>query len=86
MTSTQFSVRLPDEQKDFLDALADATDRTRNQLISSAVGKMKENYEFVLAKIAEGDADYKAGRIVSMSEAEQRTQAIIDKALKKSSS
>ncbi len=86
MSSTQFSVRLPDDQKDFLDTLADATDRTRNQLISSAVGKMKENYEFVLAKIEAGDEDFAKGRTVSMSEAERRTQLVIDRVRTKSAS
>jgi predicted transcriptional regulator len=80
MSSTQFSVRLPDAQKEFLDTLANATDRSRNHLISAAVSKMMENYQFVLAKIEQGDADYEAGRIVSMDDAERRTQAVIDQA------
>jgi predicted transcriptional regulator len=81
--SSQFSVRLPDEQKEFLDSLAEATSSTRNHVISAAVAKMMDNYKFVLKKIEEGDADYEAGRIVSMEEAERRTQAIIDNAMKR---
>jgi predicted transcriptional regulator len=85
MSSTQFSVRLPDEQKEFLDSLASAKDRSRNHLISAAVSKMMENYKFVLMKIDEGDADYEAGRVISMEEAERRTQAVIDQAKQRKS-
>jgi predicted transcriptional regulator len=79
MTDT-FSVRMPKSQRNFLDKMAKATDRTRNHIISSAVGKMIENYDFVMAKIQEGEADMKAGRVVSLSEVERRSQAIIDNA------
>jgi predicted transcriptional regulator len=78
VSSTQFSIRLPDEQKEFLDNLADATDRTRNQIISSAVGKLMENYAYVLEKIEQGEADVAAGRVFDTGEVERRTQAIID--------
>jgi predicted transcriptional regulator len=81
--SSQFSVRLPDHQKNFLDSLAEATNSTRNHVIGAAVAKMMDNYQFVLAKLAEGDADYKSGRVVSMEEAERRTQAIIDQISKR---
>jgi predicted transcriptional regulator len=79
MSNTEFSIRLPDDQKDFLDSLAAATQTTRNEVISTVVGKMKENYDFVMAKIAAGEADIKAGRTVTMAEAKQRTQAVIDR-------
>ena len=75
-----FSVRIPKSQRTFLDKMAKATDRTRNHIISSAVGKMMENYSFVMAKIEEGEADLKAGRTLSMAEVERRSQAVIDKA------
>ncbi len=78
--SDTFSVRIPKSQRAFLDKMAKATDRTRNHIISSAVGKMIDNYGFVMAKIEEGEADLKAGRVVSLSEVERRSQAVIDKA------
>ncbi len=78
--SDTFSVRIPKSQRAFLDKMAKATDRTRNHIISSAVGQMIDNYTFVMAKIEEGEADLKAGRLVSMADAERRSQAVIDKA------
>ncbi len=83
VSSVQFSIRLPNDQKEFLDSLAGATDLSRNHLISAAISKMMENYEFVLAKVEEGDADYEAGRVVSMEEAERRAQAVIDQAIQR---
>jgi len=77
--SDTFSVRIPKSQRAFLDKMAKATDRTRNHIISSAVGKMIENYNFVMSKIEAGEADLNAGRVVSMAEVERRTQAVIDK-------
>jgi predicted transcriptional regulator len=79
MSSTQFSVRLPDHQKEFLDSLAEASDRTRNQLIVSAVGKMIENYQFVLEKVERGEADLAAGRVFTTDEVAKRTQAVLDR-------
>lgn len=81
--SEAFSIRLPEDQKKFLENLAKATDRSRNSLISTAVGRMMENYKFVLEKVEQGDADYAAGQIVSMDEVEKRTQLIIDRAIQK---
>ena len=78
--SETFSIRLPEEQKEFLDQLSKSTDRSRNNIISGAVAKLMENHQFVLDKIAAGDADYQAGRVVSMDDAEKRTQAVIDRA------
>ena len=78
--SETFSIRLPEDQKAFLDNLSKSTDRSRNNIISGAVAKLMENHQFVLDKIAAGDADYKAGRVVSMDEVEERTQAVIDRA------
>lgn len=75
-----FSVRLPKEQIEFLDNMAKTTDRSRNHLVSNAIARMKENYDFILRRIEEGDADFAAGRVVSHEEVMKRTQAIIDKA------
>ena len=83
MLSDSFSIRLPEDQKAFLDQMAEATDRSRNSIISNAVGRMMDNYRFVLEKLEAGDADHDSGRIVSMDEVEKRTQAIIDRATRK---
>ena len=80
MTDT-FSIRLPQEQKAFLDNLSKSTDRSRNNIISGAVAKLMENHQFVLDKIASGDADYAAGRVVSMEDVEKRSQAAVDRAV-----
>lgn len=81
--SEAFSIRLPEDQKTFLDNLAKATDRSRNNIISGAIAKMMENHNFVLARIKEGEADVAAGRVHDMGEVERRTQAVIDRAVKK---
>ena len=78
--SDTFSIRIPKSQRVFLDKMAKATDRTRNHIISSAVGQMIDNYTFVMAKIEEGEADLKAGRVVNTAEVERRSQAVIDRA------
>ena len=80
MTDT-FSIRLPQEQKTFLDSLSKSSDRSRNNIISGAVAKLMENHQFVLDKIAAGDADYAAGRIVSMEDVEKRSHAAIERAM-----
>lgn len=80
MTDT-FSIRLPQEQKAFLDNLSKSTDRSRNNIISGAVAKLMENHQFVLDKITSGDADYAAGRVVSMEDVEKRSQAAVDRAV-----
>ena len=79
--SEAFSIRLPEEQKEFLDQLSKSTDRSRNNIISGAVAKLMENHQFVLDKIAAGDADYAAGRVVSMEDVEKRSQTAIDRAV-----
>ncbi|MFN0193381.1 MAG: CopG family ribbon-helix-helix protein [Aestuariivirga sp.] len=78
--SGTFSVRIPKAQRDFLDKMAKATDRTRNHIISSALSRMMENYQFVVARVEKGEADRRAGRIVSMADVERRSQTVIDQA------
>ena len=77
--SDTFSVRLPEEQTRFLDKLARETDRSRNKLISDAVGRMQENYEFVMQRLAEGDKDFAEGRILSHEEVVRRTEITLAK-------
>jgi predicted transcriptional regulator len=72
--SDTFSVRLPTEQTRFLDKLARETDRSRNKLISEAVGQMQQNYEFVMRRLAEGDKDFAEGRVLSHDEVVRRTE------------
>ena len=80
--SDTFSVRLPKAQRSFLDRMAKATDRTRNDIITGAIGKMMDNYNFVMSRIEQGEADAAAGRVHSLSDVERRTQAVIDRAQK----
>jgi predicted transcriptional regulator len=61
--------------------MAKATDRSRNKIISGAVARMMENYEYVTRLVEEADADIAAGRIVSNEEAMRRTQAVIDRSI-----
>jgi predicted transcriptional regulator len=75
--SDTFSVRLPAEQAKFLDKLARETDRSRNKLISEAVGRMQQNYEFVMQRLAEGDKDYAEGRILSHDEVVRRSDVTL---------
>jgi predicted transcriptional regulator len=77
--SETFSVRLPPEQTRFLDKMAKSTDRSRNKIISSAVARMMENYQYVERLVEEADADIAAGRVVSHEEAMRRAQAVIDR-------
>jgi predicted transcriptional regulator len=76
-----FSIRLSSEQTQFLDKMAKATDRSRNKIISGAVARMMENYEYVTRLVEEADADIAAGRVVSNEEAMRRTQAVIDRSI-----
>ncbi len=79
--SDTFSIRLPEEQTQFLDKMAKATDRSRNKIISGAIARMMENYAYVERLVEEADADIAAGRVVSNEEAMRRTQAVIDRSL-----
>jgi predicted transcriptional regulator len=78
--SDTFSVRLPAEQTAFLDKIAKETDRSRNKIISGAIARMMDNYEYVTRLVEEADADIAAGRLVSNEEAMRRSQAVIDRA------
>jgi predicted transcriptional regulator len=79
--SDTFSIRLPEEQTQFLDKMAKATDRSRNKIISGAIARMMENYAYVERLVDEADADIAAGRVVSNEEAMQLTQSVIDRAV-----
>jgi predicted transcriptional regulator len=83
--SDTFSVRLPAEQTKFLDKMAKATDRSRNKIISGAVARMMENYEYVERLVEEADADMAAGRVVSHEEAMRRADAVIERTERKRS-
>ena len=75
----RFPSGLPAEQAKFLDKLARETDRSRNKLISDAVGRMQQNYEFVMRRLAEGDKDFAEGRILSHEEVVRRTELTLAK-------
>lgn len=73
------SIRLPPEQTRFLDKIAKATDRSRNKIISGAVARMMENYEYVERLVEEADLDIAAGRLISHEEAMRRADAVIER-------
>jgi predicted transcriptional regulator len=81
--SDTFSVRLPTEQTRFLDRMAKETDRSRNKLISSAVGRMMDHYDYVARLVDEADAEIAAGKVVSNDDVSKSAQAIIDRAVQK---
>jgi predicted transcriptional regulator len=81
--SDTFSVRLPKEQVQFLDKMAKATDRSRNNVISSAVGRMMENYDYVMKLVEEGDADFEAGRVHDHEDVVRSTEAVIERAVQR---
>lgn len=76
--SDTFSVRLPPEQTKFLDKMAKATDRSRNKIISGAVARMMENYEYVARLVEEGDRDFAEGRVLAHEDVVRQTQVVID--------
>lgn len=80
--SDTFSIRLPEEQTQFLDKMAKATDRSRNKIISGAIARMMENYAYVERLVEEADRDFEAGRVVSHEDVIKRTQAIVDRRTK----
>jgi predicted transcriptional regulator len=79
------TVELPEQQIDFLDRLAKATDQSRDGVVSSVVARMMDNYNHVLSKIEQGEADVRAGRVHSMEEVEESSRRIIEKYIKASS-
>lgn len=85
MMAATFTVQLPEAQKAFLDNLAKATDRSRDGLVSSVVERMMDNYNHVIMKIEQGEADVHAGRLHNMEDVEESSMRIIEKYIKATS-
>jgi predicted transcriptional regulator len=79
-----FTVRLPEDQKAFLNKLAGTTEQSRDTLVSSIVRHMVDNYDYVMGKVVKGEADMVAGRVHIIEDVEASTQAIIDRYVSKS--
>jgi predicted transcriptional regulator len=64
MASELVSVRLDAEIKDRLEALAQATGRSRNALFNEAMAQYVDAQEAAVSALHEGVADLDAGRVV----------------------
>ncbi len=64
MATTLLSVRIEDETKTRLEALAEATGRSKNALFNEAVERYIAEQEKWLAQVREGLDDIAAGRVV----------------------
>jgi len=72
MATTIFSVRLDEDYKERLEALAAATGRSKNLLVNEAVARYVTEQEGYLAQVQEGIDDSKAGRVVPHADVVQR--------------
>jgi len=63
-TTANFSIRVPLEIKEKLDALAKAVDRPRNYLIAEAIERYVEAESWQVERILAGIADDEAGRTI----------------------
>ena len=77
MPSSTINVRVDDSKRDGLDALAEATGRSRNFLICEAIARYLEDEVWQIGKIIEGLADADAGRVYEDDEVEAEMRQII---------
>ena len=68
------SIRLPKELQEQYDALARATGRSKNYLMTEALQRYAVEKAWLVAQIAEGERDLAEGRVLS----EQETEAFLD--------
>ena len=69
--STVFTLRINDELKQQLEALAEATHRTKSFLAAEALRVYIENEEWLLREIREGQRQARAGMTVSGEEMDE---------------
>lgn len=81
MAAKMTALRMPEELHAKLGALAEAQDRSINYLINSAVKRMIEDNEEMLAIVDEGLAQLAAGQSVSHEEVMAEGDAIIQAAM-----
>jgi predicted transcriptional regulator len=81
MSSRHTTLRLPDDLRDKLDALAKQEDRSVAYMISTAVRRMIGEHEALLAAVEIGIADIDQGRVIEHDEVMRQGQAVIDAAI-----
>ena len=64
-TSSTVTIRIPSDLKKRLNRLADATARSSSWLAAQALELYLDDQEWQVAKIREGQRDFRAGRVVS---------------------
>jgi predicted transcriptional regulator len=69
------SIRLPKALQEQLEALAQATGRSRNYLMTEALQQYVEEKAWLVAQIEEGLRDAEEGRVLS----EEETEAFLDR-------
>jgi len=67
--TTLISVRVPEEVAERLEALAEATDRSKSYVAAQAIEDFLSLQEWQVKAIKQGIADVDAGRVVSHKEA-----------------
>ncbi len=77
MPSSTINVRVDTEKKDRLDALAEATGRSRSLLIAEAIDRYLTEESWQIAKIQEGIADADAGRVYEDDEVQAEMLQVI---------
>jgi RHH-type transcriptional regulator, rel operon repressor / antitoxin RelB len=84
MPTTEINVRIADEARlRQLDALAEATGRSRDYLVDEALERYLDEESWQLAKIEEGLRQADAGEFFSTEEVTVGVRAIIDTARKR---
>jgi RHH-type transcriptional regulator, rel operon repressor / antitoxin RelB len=77
LASSIINIRVDLDKRNELDALAAATGRSRNFLISEAIGRYLEEEAWQVGKIMQGLADADAGRVHEDDEVELEMRQII---------
>jgi predicted transcriptional regulator len=77
MPSSTINIRVDATKRDRLDALAEVTGRSRNFLISEAIGRYLDDEAWQIGKIQEGLADADADRVYDADDVEMEMRQII---------
>ena len=77
MTDITFSVRISQETKSMLDALAKSTQRSKNFLAREAIMRFVQNEAEIVEGILQGLADVDAGRTVPHEDVVKTSRKII---------
>ena len=83
MTAKLTTLRMPEEMKEKLSALAKQQDRSVGYLINTAVKRMVDDHESMISAVHEGIAQLDAGLGVGHEEVARRGRTIIDRAMTK---